>query len=67
MGTNTNAKTAAMIPLLVVGLILDVLGIVMTSLGPIRFVVMGVGVLLMLIALVRMMRLRDEDKPGDPR
>ena len=67
MDSNTNPKAAALIPLLVVGIALNTIGIALQGLGNARFVMMGAGCLLMLVAVVRMVKLRDEDKPSDPK
>ena len=48
-----NQETARWIPLLVVGMSLNTLGIVMTSLGWARYVLMGGGLLLILVALLK--------------
>ena len=54
--------TARLIPLLVVGIMLNTLGIVLTGLGNLRFVLMGAGVLMMLAFIVKALAAR---KPRD--
>jgi hypothetical protein len=54
-----NPKIAALVPLLVIGIMLNTFGIVFQSAGALRWVMMGTGLLLMLVALVRMLKLRD--------
>lgn len=59
MDSQNNPKIAALVPLLVVGIMLNTFGIVFQSAGALRYVMMGAGVLLMLVAVVRMLKLRD--------
>lgn len=53
MDTNQDPKVARLMPLLVIGIILNTLGIVFTSLGNIRFASIGVGLALMLTFIVK--------------
>ncbi|MDQ3229947.1 MAG: hypothetical protein M3Q13_09520 [Pseudomonadota bacterium] len=53
MDTKQDPKVARLMPLLVIGIILNTLGIVFTSLGNIRFALIGVGLALMLTFIVK--------------
>ena len=52
-------KMAALMPLLIIGTMLNTLGIVFTSLGWARYVMMGAGLLMLLVFLVKMLQLKD--------
>mgnify|MGYP006190937601 CR=1 FL=1 len=56
------AKVAALIPLFVIGTMLNTLGIVFVSLGWARYVMMGAGLLLMLLFVIRVVQLRPNGK-----
>lgn len=53
-----DTRIARLIPLLVVGIMLNTLGIVLTGLGPLRFALMAVGAVLMLVFIVKGLQIR---------
>lgn len=61
-----DSRIARLIPLLVVGMTLNTLGIVLSSLGPLRFALVGIGLALMLVFIVQGLRIRNGGKgPND--
>lgn len=61
-------QATASIVLLVVGITLETIGIALAAIGPLRWVLVGAGVLLLLVAVLRLTR-RGEASPahrGDP-
>ncbi len=61
---NKQEDVARLIPLLVLGIVLNTLGIVFTSLGDIRFLMMAAGLACMLIFIVKAIASRG--KSGGP-
>ena len=57
--------TVASIVLIVMGTTLETVGIALAGIGPIRYVLMGAGLLLLLVAVLRLTR-RGDDRPADP-
>ena len=53
MSDSPRNEAARWMPLLVVGMSLNTLGITLTSLGRARFVLMGAGIVLMLLTVVK--------------
>ncbi|MFC0682891.1 hypothetical protein ACFFGH_34090 [Lysobacter korlensis] len=62
-----NAKVARLMPLLMVGMMLNALGIVFTSLGNVRFGLMAVGIAMIFAFLITAIAaVRSTDKPASP-
>lgn len=56
-------KSAVWVPLMVVGMMLNTLGIALTDIGAFRFVLMGVGLALLLASVL--LTLRDARRNGE--
>jgi hypothetical protein len=54
MSANSNQRAAAYLPLLTVGICLNTIGIALPSLGWARYVLMGAGVAILLMCVVKM-------------
>lgn len=66
MTTPKPAPTAAFVPLLVIGIVLNTLGIVFTGFGNVRYVFMVAGLALMLVGVVKMLASRGKDGGSPP-
>ncbi|MFP7722787.1 hypothetical protein [Lysobacter sp. A3-1-A15] len=63
--TKMNPELAQRMPLLVIGIGLNTLGIVMDGLGAWRYALMGLGLGMMLVFLLQAMRIVREAQTGD--
>jgi hypothetical protein len=66
MNQPKSSKIARLIPLFVIGSVLNTLGIVFTSLGNVRFALMAVGLALMLAFLVKLLASRSQGSASPP-
>ena len=66
MADRKSQEVARWMPLLVVGISLNTIGIVLRSLGPARFLMMGAGLVLLLISVLKLMAAQGmEDPPSE--
>lgn len=61
MTGSPNSRTRRWIPLLVVGIFLNTLGIVLSGLGTPRYLMMGAGLVLIAVAMLQMLAIARAD------
>lgn len=62
MSESPNNEAARWIPLIAVGICINTLGITLQRAGRFRFVLMGIGILIMLVALVKLLSIVQRQK-----
>ena len=63
MKAPSDPNAARWLPLLVVGISVNTVGISLSSAGPWRYVLMAAGILIMLVAITKMVSSRGQGKP----